>query len=227
MPDFDIFGSYKMPRTTPKAGWVVYHTVVCVSTESLNGHVKLQARSISVSSDPGLDDQNKIGETALTLTLRAALTEAVSGTFCHTTCDFEAKLLRSGYVVPFFNPEVYTIMRYHDRLSKPLASQMAVSQDPNFHRTVLFASLPMCSVFSAISGERLAVVDEWEGKTVEQLKRSLAAQLGVSRFRQRLLDRSELWDEVVDSQLQVVLLQSGPDPVADKKMIDAAYAAVA
>eukprot|EP00435_Cladocopium_sp_Y103_P011594 s837_g3.t1 len=44
----------------------------------------------------------------------------------------------------------------------------------------------MCSVYFAVSGEALAVVDDYEGKTAKEVKRSLAAQVGVSRFRQRL-----------------------------------------
>ena len=45
---------------------------------------------------------------------------------------------------------------------------------------------PMCSVYSAVSGEALAVVDDYEGKTAKEVKRSVAAQVGVSRFRQRI-----------------------------------------
>ena len=64
---------------------------------------------------------------------------------------------------------------------------------------------PMCSVYSAVSGEALAVADDYEGQTAKEVKRSLAALVGVSRFRQRLW--TEDWsheiqdDEVFTSDL--------------------------
>ena len=43
----------------------------------------------------------------------------------------------------------------------------------------------MCSVYSAVSGEKLTVLDDYEGKTAKEIKQFLAPQIGVSRFRQR------------------------------------------
>ena len=85
----------------------------------------------------------------------------------------------------------------------------------------------MCSVYSAVSGEALAVVDDYEGKTAKEVKRSLAAQVGVSRFRQRLW--TEDWfheiqdDEVFTSDLvkvQLVVLDFlPPEAEEDRRMI--------
>ena len=87
----------------------------------------------------------------------------------------------------------------------------------------------MCSVYSAVSGEALAVVDHYEGKTAKEVKHSLAAQAGVSRFRQRFW--SEDWsheileDEVFSSDLvkvQLVVLDFlPPEAKEDRRMIDA------
>ena len=88
---------------------------------------------------------------------------------------------------------------------------------------------PMCSVYSAVSGEALAVVDDYEGKTAKEVKRSLAAQVGVSRFRQRLW--TEDWfqeiqdDEVFSSDLvkvQLVVLDFlQPEAEEGRRMIAA------
>ena len=88
---------------------------------------------------------------------------------------------------------------------------------------------PMCSVYSAVSGQALAVVDDYEGKTAKEVKRSLAAQVGVSRFRQRLW--SEDWsheiqdDEVFTSdfvKVQLVVLDFlPPEAEEDQRMIAA------
>ena len=90
---------------------------------------------------------------------------------------------------------------------------------------------PMCSVYSAVSGEALAVVDDYEGKTAKEVKRSLAAQVGVSRFRQRLW--TEDWsheiqdDEVFTSDLvkvQLVVLDFlPPEAEEDRRMIAALW----
>ena len=87
----------------------------------------------------------------------------------------------------------------------------------------------MCSVYSAVSGEALAVVDDYEGKTAKEVKRSVAAQVGVSRFRQRIW--SEDWfyeimdDEVFPSDLvkvQLVVLDFlPPERYEDRRMIAA------
>ena len=88
---------------------------------------------------------------------------------------------------------------------------------------------PMCSVYSAVSGQALAVVDDYEGKTAKEVKRSLAAQVGVTRFRQRLW--TDDWsheiqdDEVFTSDLvkvQLVVLDFlQPDAEEDRRMITA------
>ena len=45
----------------------------------------------------------------------------------------------------------------------------------------------MCSVYSAVSGEKLAVLDQYDGKNAKEMKQSLTTQIGVPRFRQRFL----------------------------------------
>ena len=84
-------------------------------------------------------------------------------------------------------------------------------------------------MYSAVSGEALAVVDDYEGKTAKEVKRSLAAQVGVSRFRQRFW--SDDWsheiqdDEVFTSDLvkvQLVVLDFlQPEAEEDRRMIAA------
>eukprot|EP00438_Fugacium_kawagutii_P004443 Skav226757 [mRNA] locus=scaffold2319:36102:37172:+ [translate_table: standard] len=88
----------------------------------------------------------------------------------------------------------------------------------------------MCSVYSAVSGEVLVVVDEYEGKAVKEIKQILAAQLGVPRFRQRFLSedggsRIEDHDVIAPEavKIQLVLLEfSPPDALEEQKMIAAA-----
>ena len=41
-----------------------------------------------------------------------------------------------------------------------------------------------CFVHSALTGDLLVVVHEYEGKTALEVKQSMAAQIGVSRFDQ-------------------------------------------
>ena len=92
-----------------------------------------------------------------------------------------------------------------------------------------FLGGPMCSVYSAVSGEALAVVDGYECKTAKEVKHSLAAQVGVSRFRQRFW--SEDWsheileDEVLSSdsvKVQLVVLDFlPPEAEEDRRMIAA------
>ena len=50
-------------------------------------------------------------------------------------------------------------------------------------------SLAAMEVYSALSGETLAVLEgeEFLGKSVKAVKQSLAARVGFSRFRQRFL----------------------------------------
>ena len=79
-----------------------------------------------------------------------------------------------------------------------------------------------------MSGEPLAVVDDYEGKTVKDMKKTLAALIGISRFRQKLLSEDGLEnpdDEVLAStplKLQLVMLEFLPsDPLEDQRMMAA------
>lgn len=82
------------------------------------------------------------------------------------------------------------------------------------------------------SGERAALLDaaEFEGKTAKTVKQALAAEIGVSRFRQRLFlegDASEIHDgdvfTSVPQTLQLVVLEFCPPDVAeDEKLMVAA-----
>ena len=86
----------------------------------------------------------------------------------------------------------------------------------------------MCSVHSALTGEVLAVVDEYEGKTAKEMKQSLADQIGVPRFRQRFLSDEfhEISNDQVftseDVKVQLTLLQFCEAEVEeDRKLISA------
>lgn len=88
--------------------------------------------------------------------------------------------------------------------------------------SALSALVAMCSVHSAVSGEVLAVVEDYEGKTAREMKRILAAKLGISRFRQRImLDNSELQDDRIlgdMAKVQLLLLElCEPDMEEDKR----------
>ena len=64
-------------------------------------------------------------------------------------------------------------------------------------------------VWAALSGETVAVLDEVVGKSVQEVKQLLAAQLGISRFRQSLLAEGglELQDhEVLAAPMNLYLL---------------------
>ena len=54
-------------------------------------------------------------------------------------------------------------------------------------------------VYFLASGEKLAALAEFEGKTARAVKEALAKQVGVTRFRQRLFweDGSEIVDDEV------------------------------
>ena len=90
--------------------------------------------------------------------------------------------------------------------------------------------LPMCSIHSAVSGEALSVVDDYEGKSAREIKDRLAIRLGFSRFRQRLWSAD--WsheiqdDEVFTSEqttVQLVVLEHLPqDSEANQMMISMA-----
>ena len=87
----------------------------------------------------------------------------------------------------------------------------------------------MCLVYSAVSGEILAIVDDYEGKTAKEMKQFLGAQIGVTRFRQRFLSsdgsREIEDDEVFTSQpveVRLLLLEfCPPEFEEDQRMISA------
>lgn len=70
------------------------------------------------------------------------------------------------------------------------------------------------------ASETVAILSDCEGKTAKTLKQSLAAHLGVTRFRQRLFSRdgSEISDDEVvttaPTKVQLVVLEFWP-PDAD------------
>ena len=74
-------------------------------------------------------------------------------------------------------------------------------------------------VCSAVSGETLAFfdVDAFQGKSAKAVKQSLAVQIGVPRFRQRLF-REDSSDQIPDEEVfistsvkvQLVLVESEP-----------------
>ena len=83
-----------------------------------------------------------------------------------------------------------------------------------------------------LSGETLAVLDpnEFEGKSAMAMKQSLAPQVGVSRFRQRLFreDGSEIQDdeilETVPAKVQLVVLEFCPPD--DKQILQMRQACI-
>ena len=87
----------------------------------------------------------------------------------------------------------------------------------------------MCSVYSAVSGEAVAFLEEHEGKTAKDLKSDVAAHSDISRFRQKLW--SEDWsheipdDEVFTAEevkMQLVLSEFWPpESEQDARMIAA------
>lgn len=83
-----------------------------------------------------------------------------------------------------------------------------------------FLGGPMCSVYSAVSGEALAVVDGYECKTAKEVKHSLAAQVGVSRFRQRFWSEDwshEMKDDEVFAAMKVHLIVLNLLPPEDEE----------
>lgn len=67
----------------------------------------------------------------------------------------------------------------------------------------------MCCIYSAVSGEVFAVVDDYEGKTAKEIKQAVAARMGVSIFQQRFLMEDGLEipdDEVFHSAVRVQLI---------------------
>ena len=87
----------------------------------------------------------------------------------------------------------------------------------------------MCSVHFALTGDLLVFVHEYEGKTAKEVKQSVAAQIGVSRFRQRLTSERfhEIQDDhvfaVQDSKVFLTLLEFWPAAIEeDIKLLSAA-----
>ena len=88
----------------------------------------------------------------------------------------------------------------------------------------------MCSIHSAVSGEALSVVDDYEGKSAREIKDRLAIRLGFSRFRQRLWSADwshEIQDDEVftseQTMVQLVVLEHLPqDSEANQMMISMA-----
>ena len=85
-------------------------------------------------------------------------------------------------------------------------------------------------VCSAVSGETLAFLDpdEFKGKSANYVKQCLAAKVGVTRFRQKLLadglDGSEIPDDTVFARafvkVQLVILDFWPsDEEQDQQLI--------
>ena len=94
----------------------------------------------------------------------------------------DSKCFKTSHAVTFYCPGVLSYRRY--------IFPSAITK-------------PMCSVFSAISGEALAVV-EHEGKSGKEVKQSLALvpAVGVPRFRQRIFSEDgarEIQDDEVFS----------------------------
>ena len=87
----------------------------------------------------------------------------------------------------------------------------------------------MCSVYSALSGEAVLLLDDYEGKTAKEMKRFVASQIGVSRFRLRFLldDTSKQIqdDEVFGSEsvkIRLVVLEWWPTDIReDTRMLAA------
>ena len=81
------------------------------------------------------------------------------------------------------------------------------------------ADSQMCSVYSAVSGEEMCVVDD-EGKTVKEVKEFLATQIGVSRFRQRFWSEDwshEMQDDEVFAAMKVHLIVLNLLPPEDEE----------
>ena len=84
----------------------------------------------------------------------------------------------------------------------------------------------MCSVYSAVSGEIVATLDDFENKCAKEIKQTLGAEIGVLRFRQRFMSedgsREIQDDEFLDpaAKVQLLLLEFWPpDSAEDRKMM--------
>jgi hypothetical protein len=85
----------------------------------------------------------------------------------------------------------------------------------------------MCCIYSAVSGEVFAVVDDYEGKTAKEIKQAVAARMGVSIFQQRFLMEDGLEipdDEVFHSavRVQLILLEFRKPELEEDEMMLAA-----
>ena len=82
-------------------------------------------------------------------------------------------------------------------------------------------------VYLAVSGDTVAIVDEYEGMSAKEMNQSVAAQIGVPRFRQRFLSEEgfqEIWDDEVFTaqrvKVQLLLSELGPpESREDEQMI--------
>ena len=88
----------------------------------------------------------------------------------------------------------------------------------------------MCTVYSALSGATLTVMHDCAGKTGKEVKQFVAAQIGISRFRQRFLvedGSSEIQDEEIlasAAKVQLVLLEFElPEAEEDQRMMLASF----
>eukprot|EP00435_Cladocopium_sp_Y103_P075210 s57_g55.t1 len=100
--------------------------------------------------------------------------------------------------------------------------------NPRFRRSIFRVFRAMCCIYSAVSGEVFAVVEDYEGKTAREMKQRLAACKGVSIFQQRFLMEDGLEipdDEVFNSEavrVQLILLEfRKPELEEDERMIAA------
>ena len=104
--------------------------------------------------------------------------------------------------------------------------------DNVFYIVAILSRAAAMEVCFLASGERAALLDaaEFEGKTAKAVKQALAAEIGVSRLRQRLFlegDASEIHDDdifpSVPLKVQLVVLEFCPPDVAeDEKLMVAA-----
>ena len=85
----------------------------------------------------------------------------------------------------------------------------------------------MICVCSAVSGEEITVFDaeEFQSKTVKDLKQRLSTQIHCSRFRQRLyvqndeLQDDEVLEKLVNRNLQLVILEFWPEEFSVQAML--------
>eukprot|EP00435_Cladocopium_sp_Y103_P053012 s631_g16.t2 len=116
-----------------------------------------------------------------------------------------------------------------DLLCKPGAYRLPTDGRVFRSKAPLTELLPMCSVYSAVSGEPLAVLETYDGISAKEMKRSLQIQIGVPPFRQKffLEDGSqEIQDDEVfaEQPVKIKLVLSDfwpPDFEEDRRMMAA------